>query len=91
MELETKLKKAALGTALDYIAKDPERNIHKLMGWVDKFTADDPENLAPQRNAVRKVLDEPDSSMYKLIMNIFRDVDTTSSRRCLKILLSMPI
>lgn len=76
MELETKLKKAALGTALDYIAKDPERNIHKLMGWVDKFTADDPENLAPQRNAVRKVLDEPDSSMYKLIMNIFRDVDT---------------
>lgn len=76
MELETKLKKAALGTALDYIAKDPERNIHKLMGWVDKFTADDPENLAPQRNAVRKVLDEPDSNMYKLIMNIFRDVDT---------------
>lgn len=76
MELETKLKKAALGTALDYIAKDPERNIHKLMGWVDKFTADDPENLAPQRNAVRKVLDEPDSSMYKLIMNTFRDVDT---------------
>lgn len=76
MELETKLKKAALGTALDYIAKDPELNIHKLMGWVDKFTADDPENLAPQRNAVRKVLDEPDSSMYKLIMNIFRDVDT---------------
>lgn len=76
MELETRLKKAALGTALDYIAKDPERNIHKLMGWVDKFTADDPENLAPQRNAVRKVLDEPDSSMYKLIMNIFRDVDT---------------
>lgn len=76
MELETKLKKAALGTALDYIAKDPERNIHKLMGWVDKFTADDPENLAPQRNAVRKVLDEPDSSMYKLVMNIFRDVDT---------------
>lgn len=76
MELETKLKKAALGTALDYIAKDPERNIHKLMGRVDKFTADDPENLAPQRNAVRKVLDEPDSSMYKLIMNIFRDVDT---------------
>lgn len=76
MELETKLKKAAIGTALDYIAKDPERNIHKLMGWVDKFTADDPENLAPQRNAVRKVLNEPDSSMYKLVMNIFRDVDT---------------
>lgn len=76
MELDMKLKKAALGTALDYIAKDPERNIHKLMNWVDKFTADDPENLASQRNAVRKVLDEPDSNMYKLIMNIFHDVDT---------------
>ena len=35
MELQNKLKKAALGTALDYIAKDPERNIHKLMSWVD--------------------------------------------------------
>ena len=76
MELENKLKKAALGTAFDYIARDPERNVHKLMGWVDKFAGDDPNELTAQRDAVRKVLSEPDSNMYKYIMGIFRDIDT---------------
>lgn len=64
MELQNKLKKAALGTALDYIAKDPERNIHKLMSWVDKAAGEGPNALTSQRAAVRKVLDEPESSMY---------------------------
>jgi MoaA/NifB/PqqE/SkfB family radical SAM enzyme len=76
MELENKLKKAALGTAFDYIARAPERNVHKLMGWVDKFAGDDPNELTAQRDAVRKVLSEPDSNMYKYIMGIFRDIDT---------------
>ena len=76
MELENKLRKAALGTAFDYIARDPERNVHKLMGWVDKFAGDDPNELTAQRDAVRKVLSEPDSNMYKYIMGIFRDIDT---------------
>lgn len=76
MELENKLKKAALGTAFDYIARDPERNVHKLMSWVDKFAGDDPNELTAQRDAVRKVLSEPDSNMYKFIMSIFRDIDT---------------
>ena len=76
MELQNKLKKAALGTALDYIAKDPERNIHKLMSWVDKAAGEGPNALTSQRAAVRKVLDEPESSMYKFIMGIFRDIDT---------------
>ncbi len=76
MELENKLRKAALGTAFDYIARDPERNVHKLMSWVDKFAGDDPNELTAQRDAVRKVLSEPDSNMYKFIMSIFRDIDT---------------
>lgn len=76
MELENKLRKAALGTAFDYIARYPERNVHKLMGWVDKFAGDDPNELTAQRDAVRKVLSEPDSNMYKFIMSIFRDIDT---------------
>ena len=76
MELENKLKRAALGTAFDYIAKDPERNVHKLMSWVDRFAGDDPDGLTAQRDAVRKVLSEPESSMYRYIMGIFRDIDT---------------
>lgn len=76
MELQNKLKKAALGSALDYIAKDPERNIHKLMSWVDKAAGEGPNALTSQRAAVRKVLDEPESNMYKYIMGIFRDIDT---------------
>ncbi|MBD5084817.1 MAG: radical SAM protein [Clostridiales bacterium] len=69
------LSKLGLKTAYGYIEKDPERNLPKLMEWVDKLAGDGPNNFREQRDAFRAVINDPDNNMYQLMMNIFREVD----------------
>ncbi len=75
MDFSMQMKKAALRTALDYIEKNPEENALKLMDWVDKLAGDGPNSFSSQRKAFRDVLNDPDCSMYKLIMSVLRDID----------------
>ena len=69
------MKKAALRTALGYIEKNPEENLTKLMDWVDALAGEGPGSFPTQRAAFRTVLQEPESGMYRLIMNVLQDVD----------------
>ena len=64
-----------LKTAFHYIEKDPEKNLPKLMEWVDRLAGTGPDSFEPQRDAFRAVINDPSNNMYRLIMNIFRDVD----------------
>ena len=75
MGIQERFKKTALKTAFGYIEKDPERNMLKLMEWVDRLAAEGPDSFQPQREAFRYVLEHPDNNMYKLIMDIFQNVD----------------
>ena len=74
MDLSARMKKTALRTALDYIEKDLEKNIHKLMEWVDKLAGDGP-NSFPAVAAFHHVLDDPDCNMYQLIMKVVHETD----------------
>ena len=76
MDLDTRLKKAALSTALSYIGKNPEKNAIKLLDWVDMAAGEGEHSLSSQRAAFRKVLEDPDNNMYKLIMNVFHEIDS---------------
>ncbi len=69
------LSKLGLKTAYSYIEKDPECNLPKLMEWVDKLAGTGPNSFPAQRDAFRAVINDPNSNMYQLIMNIFREVD----------------
>ncbi len=69
------LKRMGISTAYDFIDKNPEQNLPKLMEWVDRFAGDDPEYFGPQRAAFRKILDDPSSNWYQLIMRILRETD----------------
>ena len=75
MGIKNAATQAAIKTALKYLEKNPEENLPKLMTWVDKFAGDGPDSFPAQRNAVRAVVNDPNSNMYKLIMNLFHDVD----------------
>ena len=77
MAISDSMKNAAIKTALGYLEKDPEKNVHKLMDWVDKFAGDGPTSSPRQREAFRRVLANPDDCMYKLIMNVFHDIDSS--------------
>ncbi len=69
------LSKLGMKTAYSYIEKDPEKNLPKLMAWVDRLAGDGPDSFQEQRDAFRTVINDPGNNMYQLIMNIFRDVD----------------
>ena len=57
VDLDTRLKRAALSTALSYIGKNPEKNAIKLLDWVDAAAGDGEHSLRYQRAAFRKVLE----------------------------------
>ena len=68
MGFTNSIKMSAMKTAFGYIEKNPEENLLKLLGWVDKLAGDGPDSFPAQRAAFRSVLENSDSNMYRLIM-----------------------
>ena len=56
MNATTTLKKFGLEQAFRYIYKDPEKNMLKIMDWVDKF-ADG--GFVSQRKTIREIITDP--------------------------------
>ncbi|MGN0181184.1 MAG: radical SAM protein [Candidatus Ornithomonoglobus sp.] len=71
----TELKKIGISTAYGYLEKDPEKNIPKLMEWVDRYAEKKGNVFKAQRDAVRAIVNDPESNWYKLIMRIMKDTD----------------
>lgn len=76
MSLTNQIKKTSFRTALGYIEKNPEQNALKLLNWVDRLAGNGPDSFDVQRAAFRKVLNDPDNNMNRLIMNVLRETDT---------------
>ena len=76
MNIMDKAKQAALiaavKTGLNYLEKDPEVNIPKLMELIDKVVPDG--WYEGQRNAIRNAIQDKNSNWYKLILRIY-DLD----------------
>ena len=70
MDTSSRIVQYGLKTAFNYIEKNPEQNLPKLMDWVDKLAGDGPNSYPSQRAAIRKVINNPDNNMYQLIINI---------------------
>ena len=75
MELSTAMKRFGMEQALNYAIKDPEKNLLKLLGLVDKLAGEGPESFPTQRAVFRKVLSDPENNMYQLIMSVLKDID----------------
>ena len=66
--LET-IQSAAAKQALKYIEHEPEKNLPKLLDWVDKF---DKDNLyQSQRKVFHDILEHPEGNWYQLILKVF--------------------
>lgn len=72
MQIPNNLKKFGIEQAVDYMTKDPEKNLPKLMDWVDKFSRGE---FASQRSAIRTAINNPEHVYHKLILNMIRNID----------------
>ena len=68
------LSKAGLKLAYSYLESNPEKNIPKLLDFVDRF--DKKDNIASQIEAIRKVVEDKENNWYQLILSIWSDIDT---------------
>lgn len=64
---------------LNYLDKDPDRNIPKILDWIDRFDADD--QWLPQRRMARTFLTDSDSNWYKLVKSLWTDIDDGVRRK----------
>ena len=64
---------AGINGAIKYLEKDPEKNVPKIVDWVNRFS---PENsFKTQREYMTQIVNDPDSAWYQLVMDIMHTVD----------------
>lgn len=73
MELKEKAQAFAVKRALEYLDKDPETNLPKLIDWFEKF--DVKGTLKLQVDIIRPVVSDPDNNWHKLILSLWKDID----------------
>lgn len=71
--LMSMLKQAGIKQVLAYMDSDPEKNLPKLMSWVDRFDRHDA--IKTQREVFHRILADPSNNWYKLILSVWDDID----------------
>ena len=57
MNASNTLKKLGIEQTFNYIYKDPDKNMGKLMDWADKFSKG---GFPSQRKAIREAIENPE-------------------------------
>jgi MoaA/NifB/PqqE/SkfB family radical SAM enzyme len=58
--------------AAGYLTKNPEKNVPRVMDWVDRLSG---ENFEKQRDAVRKVIGDPENCYHQMMFRALSDLD----------------
>jgi len=72
MSIASSVKKIGFRTVYDYLDKDPDANMPKLMDWVDRFAGD---SFPAQRAAFRRAVEDPGCNWYQLLRSMWTDID----------------
>lgn len=79
MTASEKLKQAAAMKAFDYVLKDPDKNLPKMVDTIAKL--DESNSITKQVTTVKNVFMDPNSNWRQLVLNILNDVDQGEVRR----------
>lgn len=70
MSIKQTLTTAAFSTAMNYVSGNPEKNLPKLLSFLESFGWE-----KGQTDVFRKILDDTDGIWYNYIMDLWRDID----------------
>ncbi len=73
MNLSSQLKALGLKTAYKYMDSNPEKNIPKLINWLEK--RDKEKVLEPQIKGIREAIEDPDNNWNQLVKSLWTDID----------------
>ena len=72
MRVKEKIGGFVLDKAMNYISGDPEKNLPKLLDWIDALGVKD---FEVQSKVLHRVLDDPNNNWHRFIMELWRDID----------------
>lgn len=72
MDASTAIKKFGLEQVFNYMYRDPEKNLSKIMDWADKFSGGE---FVSQRKAIREAIEDPNHPYHSYILHIVNDID----------------
>ncbi len=72
MNATATIKKFGLEKAFDYLYKDPDDNLKKLLKWAEKFTG---KEYKTQIDMIRDAVENPDNAFHPYIEHILNEVD----------------
>lgn len=58
---------------LDYLDSNPDKNIPKIVDWVEKF--DRAGHISPELDVIKQLIEDKDGNWYKLIESFYTDID----------------
>ena len=73
MNLQDSIKQLGIMKLYDYLDKDPEKNIPKIIDMIEKV--DKKGILSKELKVIKPYLTDPDNNWYKLVMSLFTDID----------------
>lgn len=77
MSVKNKITKLAIEHEVNQIVKDPEKNLPKVMSWVDKFAGD---SFQYQRDNIRAAINDPQNVYHNYVYHVTRDFDPGTLR-----------
>ena len=79
MNMKENLQVAAIKKAYEYLDRDPDTNLPKLMDLADKLDAANA--YAPHRAAIRKAISDPENNWYRLVRSLWDDIDDSVRKK----------
>ena len=70
--IKSSLQKYGLEKALDFVYKDPDKNLLKIMDWADKFSGGE---FPGQRKAIRAAIEDPEHPYHKYVHHVMLETD----------------
>lgn len=74
MTLKENVQSITAKAVLNYLDKDPDKNIPKILNWFDML--DIKGSLAEQRKTLHEIVDNPENNWYRFIKSFWTDIDS---------------
>ena len=78
-KVQDNIKAFAAKRVLDYMDKNPDENIPKVLDWLENHDRDN--ILTDQIKTIRSYIDSPDNNWYILLKSLWSDLDDRVRRR----------
>ena len=71
ISIKDKATAMAVKKMIQYVEKDPDKNMVKILDWLDHFDTEG--SITKQLKTARKALADPDNNWVKLVKSLYTD------------------